>query len=405
IVYPSEDAISEVQVLTSNYGAMYGRSASGTILVTTKSGTNEFHGDAYFFARNNIFNARNFFDQTKSAPLYQKYDPGGTIGGPLYIPGHYNTNKDKTFFFVSEEYRHDKEPVEFNQAVPSAAERNCALAATVNPFCLDPFPGPQFATQVYGDFSDVCPATTPGFAGSTGGGFTTFLRSAYPDCPGNPVQAPFQYSTFPGNLVPIDPRSEAILNTGLIPAPNSATGCNTAFPKPAAGAPTPQFCYVATVSPLTTWREDFVRVDHNISTNEKIYIRYIHDAWSTVVLSPQWGIVHNSFPTIENQFVGPGTSIVAHLSSTITNTWVNDLGFAYGTDHITLADIPGPGVATLTPPAQISAPPCIGAFGTSSSCGIGYIFNNGFGGKIPGIVISGTNAVYGGHGFAVDAGY
>ncbi len=87
IVYPSIDAIGELQVLTSNYGAMYGRSASGTILASTKSGGSDFHGDAYFFARNNLFNARNFFDQTAHAPLYQKYEPGGTFGGPLYIPG------------------------------------------------------------------------------------------------------------------------------------------------------------------------------------------------------------------------------------------------------------------------------------------------------------------------------
>src|SRR5208283_4017752 len=81
IVYPSIDAIKDLQVLTSNYGAMYGRSASGTILASTKSGGASFHGDGYFFARNNVFNARNYFDQTPRAPLYQKYEPGGTIGG------------------------------------------------------------------------------------------------------------------------------------------------------------------------------------------------------------------------------------------------------------------------------------------------------------------------------------
>src|SRR5262249_52476571 len=91
IVYPSIDAIGSLQVLTSNYGAMYGRSASGTIVATTKTGGNEFHGTAYLFARNNLFNARNFFDQTRRAPLYEKYEPGGTIGGPLYVPGLYNT--------------------------------------------------------------------------------------------------------------------------------------------------------------------------------------------------------------------------------------------------------------------------------------------------------------------------
>ena len=62
MVYPSVDAIEEMQVLTSNYGAMYGKSASGSVLVTTKSGTSSFHGNAYAFIRNEMFNARNYFD-------------------------------------------------------------------------------------------------------------------------------------------------------------------------------------------------------------------------------------------------------------------------------------------------------------------------------------------------------
>ena len=61
-VYPSIDAIQEVRVLTSNYGAQYGRNASGTIEAETKSGTSQFHGDVYEFNRNNIFNDRSYFD-------------------------------------------------------------------------------------------------------------------------------------------------------------------------------------------------------------------------------------------------------------------------------------------------------------------------------------------------------
>jgi hypothetical protein len=83
IAYPSLDAIQEVKVLTSNYGAMYGRTASGTVLVTTKSGTEQFHGNAYYFGRNEILNARNFFDETKGAPLYRRHDLGFTLGGPI----------------------------------------------------------------------------------------------------------------------------------------------------------------------------------------------------------------------------------------------------------------------------------------------------------------------------------
>ncbi len=397
IVYPSLDAVADLQVLTSNYGAMYGRSASGTILVTTKSGTNEFHGDGYFFLRNNHLNSAGFFDQTPGAPLYQKYDPGGTIGGPLYIPGHYNTAKDKTFFFFSEEYRHDKEPVNFNQAVPGGAERNCKNAAVPSAPCLDPQSAgiilPFGPNTVLGDFSDVCPPVTEasGFVGAFSRTPVANLLTR-PDCPGrpDPFLEPGAFLTFTGNLVPIDPRSNAILGTSLIPNANSTTGCNSSVGS----------CYDAVISPLTTWREELFRIDHNFNQREKVYFRYIHDAWSTVVLTPQWALIHNSFPTVENQFVGPGTSMVAHLYSTLTNTLVNDAAVAYTTDHITITDIPGPG-ATLTPPPLLA--PCTPT-SSQASC-VGYIFNNNFGGKIPGIVIAGTNAAYGGHGFAVDPGY
>src|SRR5215467_14608820 len=90
VVNPSVDAIGEMKVLTSNYGAMYGKTASGIVQITTKSGGQGYHGSAYEFIRNELFNSRNFFDQTQSAPLYRRNDFGVTLGGPVFIPGHYN---------------------------------------------------------------------------------------------------------------------------------------------------------------------------------------------------------------------------------------------------------------------------------------------------------------------------
>ena len=391
IVYPSLDAINELQVLTSNYGAMYGRSASGTILATTKSGTSEFHGDAYFFARNNIFNARNFFDETKNAPLYQKYDPGFTIGGPMPIPGRVNTNNNKTFFFWSEEWRFDKEPVDFNQGVPTLAERNCALAATPNPFCLDPIQ----AGSIYGDFSDVCPAVSPGIPGIAPGGSAVFSRAQYPDCPGSPATLSpgnLIWNGFQGNLVPINLTSNTILNSGIVPPPNASAGCNSTI----------ESCFASSVSPPTHWREDLVRIDHNFNANLRATFRFIHDAWNTTVPTPEWGFVQNSFPTIENQFFGPGLSLIAHMTQTISPTFFNDFAFAFTTDHITLADIPGAGV-NLKRPAALDSSPCGSV--VPVECPIGYLFNTGSGGKLPGIVFGGSNTSYGGHGFAADTSY
>jgi hypothetical protein len=157
-VYPSLDAIGEFKVLTSNYGAQYGRSGSGTVEVETKSGTNQFHGDVYEFVRNDKFNARNYFNREPDVkPGYKKNDFGYTIGGPVYIPGVYNEQKQKTFFFWSEEWRKERVPNPFNVAVPTAAER-----------------GGDFS-GLYGS-EQICPD-------ATGGLVVPIDRTAFPDCP------------------------------------------------------------------------------------------------------------------------------------------------------------------------------------------------------------------------------
>src|SRR5579864_3782305 len=184
-VTPSIDAIGEFKVLTSNYGAQYGRNGSGTIEVETKSGTSHFHGDAYEFVRNDMFNSPATF-QNGIAPPYKKNDFGYTIGGPLYIPGVYNKSKNKTFFFWSQEWRRDRIPSSFNQLVPSAQERT-------------------------GDFTDLCqPVQTS-------------------DCPIDPTTG----NPFPNNQVPVnlnDPNVQGLL--GMIPLPTEGNSYITTISQP-----------------------------------------------------------------------------------------------------------------------------------------------------------------------------
>jgi hypothetical protein len=391
IINPSVDAIAEMKVLTSNYGAMYGRTASGIVLITTKSGTSDFHGDAYEFIRNEMFNARNFFDQTKSAPLYRRNDFGYTFGGPLFIPNVFNTKKDNTFFFFSQEFLFAKTPVTYNQAVPSNAERT-------------------------GDFSDVCPADKTLI-------ITTQNKSQFPDCPVagfNASTGQYFRSSFNGatsgmatDQFPIDPTSQAILSTGLLPAPNSVSGCNSTVSTAANPA-----CYVATVSPSTSWREELFRIDHNFTPTDILSFRYVHDAWNATVLSPQWGLVQNSFPSVQNHITGPGMSMTASFTNVIGQSFTNRVSVDYVVDHITLAAVPGSGV-DLSRPAILDAP-CptdnsgaqnctqagTGATPATSPIGpMGAFFDTSFGGKIPGLLFKGTNAAYGSQGFNIDTGY
>lgn len=132
---PSVDSIAEFKVLRGQYDPENGRSSSGEINVITRSGTNTFHGGLYEFFRNDVLNGNNFFNnaatpQIARPPLrYNNF--GGTIGGPLFIPGHYNTDRKKTFFFFSEEVRRIIVYSTFLATVPSTAERAGTFATPV----------------------------------------------------------------------------------------------------------------------------------------------------------------------------------------------------------------------------------------------------------------------------------
>jgi len=326
-VTPSIDAIGEVRVLTSNYGAQYGRDASGTIETETKSGTSSFHGDVYEFVRNDDFNATPEFQS--SVPSYKKNDFGYTIGGPIYIPGVYNTNKQKTFFFFSQEWRRDRVPGEnFYELVPSLAERS-------------------------GNFSDLCPG---------------------PDCPVEPalingVANPLAGQPFPGNQVPVNPNAAPLL--GLIPAPNSGVNIYSAAP-----------------TQPTNWREELVRVDHNFSDKLRAMFRYAHDSWETITATPLYSD-GDSFPTVQTDFIGPATSLVARLTATASPTLLNEFVFSYTTDHIIVFN-------TGTPNPN--------AWQRTSSYTAGSLFPANPT-TLPGIGVAGGFGGAYGSGFAEDAGF
>src|SRR5665213_3543406 len=129
---PSIDAIAEFKVQRSGYSAEMGRAGGAQIQVVTKSGTSGFHGDVFEFVRNSDFAANNFYNNATSvnpgsdgkaqvAPLHYN-DFGWTLGGPLYIPRHYNRDKNKTFFFAAEEFRRVITYASGTATVPTQAE-------------------------------------------------------------------------------------------------------------------------------------------------------------------------------------------------------------------------------------------------------------------------------------------
>jgi hypothetical protein len=330
-VYPSIDAIAEVQVLTSNYGAQYGRNGSGTVEVETKSGTNQFHGDLYEFLRNDDFNATPEFET--SVPEYKKNDFGFTIGGPVFIPGHYNANKQKTFFFWSEEWRRELTPASgffSSTPVPTLAERG-------------------------GDFTDQCPNVT---------------SSSYANCPsvaGYTIPLDGGQYTPNLNVVPGYTANAAITQPllALIPQPNIVSGTT---------GPDTLDTWFATPTLPMNWRQELFRIDQNVTDKVRASFRYIHDSWHEQYPVPLWtnGV---TFPTIQTSFNNPGVSMVAHLTANVSPTLLNEFVASYTTDHIS---------TNLTGPWQRPSDyPAIG------------LYNNGYEGKVPGINVAGGEFVGG----------
>ena len=186
MTYPSVDSVAEFKVERSLYTADTGRAGGAQISVITKSGTSSFHGDVYEFFRNDALAANNWINNATSVnvvdgkakvPALRWNDFGGTIGGPLYIPGHYNKEKNKTFFFFSEEARRIITYTTFNPILPTSGmvtglfpapvcvsyTTSCqAVSSTIAASQINPIAA-QYIKDIYGKVTLNPTSTSAGF--------------------------------------------------------------------------------------------------------------------------------------------------------------------------------------------------------------------------------------------------
>jgi hypothetical protein len=286
MIFPSVDSIAEFRISTSNYSAEYGKSGGANIEVVTKSGTKNFHGDLFEYIRNDDFDANNWFLNQAGQPRepLKRNNWGGTLGGPVYIPGHYNTDRNKTFFFVSEEWRSYRQGTVIDQPVPSQMERS-------------------------GDFSQ-CDPTSANFNAVVASGCAL---------PINPATG----TTFPGDLVPVDPSAKALLN-GLIPMPNNGIARYTAAP-----------------SLPTSFREDMFKVDQNFGDKVRVFFRYTQDAYEQGFVPTLWSTPSSDYATVKTNWTSPAKSSVFHLTQTIRPDLVNEFIFSFSADVNTVDNVAG----------------------------------------------------------------
>ena len=173
IIVPGIDSVQEFKVQTSSFSAEYGRAAGGLINVSTKSGTNRFHGTLFEFVRNDVFDARNYFNP-KGTPKrpFRRNQFGGTIGGPIL--------RDKAFFFFSFDATTVRQAQSSTGRVPETAFRNGDFSSLgtpiIDPTTGNPFPGNIIPSSRFSTIGkrmvDIYPAVNvPGAAANFNGGY------------------------------------------------------------------------------------------------------------------------------------------------------------------------------------------------------------------------------------------
>lgn len=291
-VTPSLNSIAEFRITTSNYGADVGQHAGALIEVATKSGTKDFHGSLHEFVRNDTMDANDWFINQTIAPPGGKAPKtplkwnifGGTFGGPFYIPGHYNTDRTKTFFFYSQEFARYREGTVVSNGTPSLR-------------------------MGQGDFSECDPSSPNANAIIIGQGCTL---------PRNPATG----QPFPGDIVPTDPNALAMVN-GMVPLPNDGVDG-----------------YAAAHSVPTNFREESIRVDQNISEKASLFVRFTSDYWDQIVTPALW--TGSSFDTTQTNFQVPAAQDVLHLTYNFRPNVMNEFIMAYADDPHYITPQTGP---------------------------------------------------------------
>ena len=229
-VFPSVDAIQEFKVLGANYPAEYGRSLGSVLNVVYKSGTNDFHGSAYEFFRDSAFDANTYFAKRAGQPLgdFNRSQFGGVAGGPI--------RRSRTFYMASYEGLRERRDSQTTTTVPTLAQRN-------------------------GDFSQT-------FAQN---GQLIRIFDPFTTRP-NPSGSGFIRDQFAGNVIPRGQMDPVALNVlKYFPLPNQPGNAVT-------GA---QNYFSSGIAELNVDNYDG-RVDHQISNNQKFFVRYSYRKTNSV---------------------------------------------------------------------------------------------------------------------------
>ncbi|HXY39678.1 MAG TPA: carboxypeptidase regulatory-like domain-containing protein [Vicinamibacteria bacterium] len=304
MVTTNTEAIGEFKILTNSYQAEYGRAVGGQVQMVTKSGTQEFHGSGYWFGRRSDWNANTWTNLRSGDPAFggkvieppkaSRDNYGFTIGGPLYIPGVFNEDKKKLFFFWSEEGQQSTNPPSQHTArVPTDLERQGNFSQSVD---QNGNPMPWIR-----DYSTGLPCV-PTASGDHRGCFQS--GGVMGVIPANRLYAP------------------GLAALSIYPEPNySVAGSNVN--------------YTSQASDSTKPREDLIRLDFQASDKWRITGRYMHtNADVTQAYGTPWagnGSYQIPMPVL---FLNPSYNYMGSVNGIINTT--TSLEVSVGTAHNSL---------------------------------------------------------------------
>jgi hypothetical protein len=253
IYVPSADAVQEFKIQTNAFTSQYGFSSGNVVNVVTKSGTNQLHGDAWMFYRNSAYDARYYFNDGNQ-PAFHRDQFGATIGGPII--------KNKLYFFGYYEGLRQATPATFVGTMPSTAERGGDFSALLGSQVGTDYLGrPIFAGEIYNPFSTrqvncggVDSVTGDPVSQCPAGATTEFIR--------DPASGNIASGTGVTNMLPsglTDTLASSVANGNYWPQPTTSALVNNFTAASAAAAHSNEYS---------------IRVDYNLSNNDRIWSRW-----------------------------------------------------------------------------------------------------------------------------------
>jgi Carboxypeptidase regulatory-like domain len=334
-VAPSLDSLAEFRNMTSNYSAEYGLASAGMITSVIKSGTKQFHAEAWELFRNDALDARNYFNPAPQKVAELRYNIYGfNVGGK--IPG---MNNHPTFFFYNQEWRSEIDGGLLNRVVPYTSTYGGNFSTNLPPDFLDvnkaqiPYSGLHVpcANQLSTAQQAVFIAAGQTFSTPlpvVSNGVTTLTCSPQSQNPVNStpgvVSTQPVFSPFTGNTLPfVNANAAALLVAGgkyggIFPAPNG-TGANAQQFQGGNNSP-------------TTLREEIARIDHTFSPKVTVFGHWISEQISQTYGTTQWS--GDNVPSIADTFGNPSYSAVVHATYVISPTLLNETAFNYNGNRI-----------------------------------------------------------------------